>query len=52
VLLVYGTGMGLAARIGPRLGPGWVFVAAVSVIAASAAVALRFDRLAGARRTG
>lgn len=52
VLLVYGQGVGLAAWLGPRLGPGWALVAAVLVVVASAAVALRYDRLAGARRTG
>jgi len=52
VLLVYGQGVGLAAWIGPRLGPGWAVIGAVFVVAASAAVALGYDRLARARRTG
>jgi uncharacterized membrane protein len=52
VLLVYGQGVGLAAWIGPRLGPGWAVIAAVFVVVASAAVALGYDRLARARRTG
>jgi acyltransferase len=52
VLLVYGQGVGLGVWIGPRVGPGWAVIAAVFVIGASSAVALGYDRLARARRTG
>lgn len=52
VLLVYGQGIGLAAWIGPRLGPGCTLLAALFVVAASATVALGYDRLARARGTG
>jgi acyltransferase len=52
VLLVYGHGVGLATWIGPSLPPLWAVLAAVFVIVVSAAVALSYDRLARARRTG
>jgi len=52
VLLVYGQGVGLAATIGPRLGPLGAVLAAVLVIVLSAAVAVGYDRLARARGTG
>jgi uncharacterized membrane protein len=52
VLLVYGQGVGLASWLGPRLGPGGAFLATLLVVGASAAVALGYDRLARARRTG
>jgi uncharacterized membrane protein len=52
VLLVYGHGAGLAAWIGPSLPPVWAVLAAAFVIVSSAAVALGYDRLARARRTG
>jgi uncharacterized membrane protein len=52
VLLVYGQGVGLASLVGPILGPGGALLAALGVIAASAAVALTGERLARARRTG
>lgn len=52
VLLVYGQGVGLAATIGPRLGPFGAVVASVLVIVLSATVALGYDRLARARGTG
>ncbi len=52
VLLVYGQGIGLASWIGPRLGPLGAVLAAVGVVVLSAAVALGYDRLAHARRTG
>jgi hypothetical protein len=52
VLLVYGHGAGLGSWIGPSLPPLWAVLAAVFVIVLSAAVALGYDRLARARRTG
>jgi hypothetical protein len=52
VILVYGQGVGLADWIGPRLSVAGAVTAAVFVIAASAAIALGYDRLAAARRTG
>lgn len=52
VLLVYGQGVGLATWIGPRLDLARALVAAVFVIGSSCAVAVAYDRLAAARRTG
>jgi len=52
VLLVYGEGVGLAAWIGPTLGPNGALLATFAVVGSSAAVALGYDRLARARGTG
>jgi uncharacterized membrane protein len=52
VLLVYGQGVGLAAWLGPRLGPAGAVLMALFVIALSSALALAYDRLARARGTG
>jgi len=52
VLLVYGQGVGLASWIGPRLSPLAAAAAAALVVLASCGVALYWDRLARARRTG